>query len=93
MSDATLTESLGVMRRVMRNCGCTKWARIIEGAILPERPAEPALPRFNVLWEFEDGHDPLERLRFFCSLAMSARDRLDAEPFFDALARPEAAGE
>ena len=27
--------------------------------------------------------DPLERLRFFCSLAMSGQDWLDVEPFFD----------
>lgn len=27
--------------------------------------------------------DPVERLRFFCSLAMDARDWFDAEPFFD----------
>lgn len=29
--------------------------------------------------------DPLERLRFFCSLAMNGQDWLDVEPFFDAL--------
>lgn len=29
--------------------------------------------------------DPLERLRFYCSLAMSGQDWLDVEPFFDAL--------
>src|SRR5690606_7914957 len=29
--------------------------------------------------------DPIERLRFYCSLAMSGQDWLDAEPFFDAL--------
>jgi hypothetical protein len=28
---------------------------------------------------------PLERLRFFCSLAMNGQDWLDVEPFFDAL--------
>jgi len=27
--------------------------------------------------------DPLERLRFFCSLAMDEQDWLDVEPFFD----------
>ena len=26
---------------------------------------------------------PLERLRFFCSLAMKPQDWLDVEPFFD----------
>lgn len=29
--------------------------------------------------------DPIERLRFFCSIAMRAQDWLDVEPFFDAL--------
>lgn len=29
---------------------------------------------------------PLERLRFFCSLAMSGQDWLDVEPFFDDVA-------
>jgi hypothetical protein len=27
--------------------------------------------------------DPLERLRFFCSLAMDGQDWIDVEPFFD----------
>lgn len=31
-----------------------------------------------------EGQDPLERLRFFCSLAMSGQDRLDVESLFDA---------
>lgn len=35
---------------------------------------------------------PLERLRFFCSLAMSGQDWLDVEPLFDAIeGRPAAA--
>jgi hypothetical protein len=29
--------------------------------------------------------DPVERLRFFCSLAMTGQDWIDVEPFFDAL--------
>ena len=32
-----------------------------------------------------EGLSPLERLRFFCSLAMSGQDWLDVEPFFAAL--------
>jgi hypothetical protein len=41
-----------------------------------------ALKKF---YEFggEDEKDPLERLRFFCSLAMKGQDWLDVEPFFD----------
>lgn len=34
----------------------------------------------------ENEHDPLERLRFFCSLAMNGQDWLDVEPFFDDVA-------
>ena len=30
-----------------------------------------------------DECDPIERLRFFCSLAMNAQDWIDVEPLFD----------
>lgn len=43
------------------------------------------LERFNELMA-DDQETPLERLRFFCSLAMNGQDWLDVEPFFDALA-------
>jgi hypothetical protein len=33
----------------------------------------------------QDETDPVERLRFFCSLAMKGQDWLDVEPFFDAI--------
>lgn len=33
--------------------------------------------------------DPVERLRFFCSLAMNGQDWLDVEQFFDALRRQQ----
>lgn len=33
--------------------------------------------------------DPLERLRFFCSLAMSGQDWLDVEQFFEPLRQPQ----
>jgi hypothetical protein len=36
-----------------------------------------------------DEPDPIERLRFFCSLAMAGQDWLDAEPFFDALTQAQ----
>lgn len=32
-----------------------------------------------------EAEDPIERLRFFCSIAMSGQDWLDSEPFFDAV--------
>lgn len=38
------------------------------------------------LFDSLDGNqetDPLERLKFFCSLAMNGQDWLDVEPFFD----------
>lgn len=58
---------------------------------LPEG-REPALKRFQEI-EVECGAElqdetPLERLRFFCSLAMNGQDWLDVEPFFDALSAP-----
>src|SRR5262249_29710026 len=57
-------------------------------------PPATALQKFKMAEEYEPlvdddpglaNESPLERLRFFCSLAMSGRDWLDAEPFFDAL--------
>jgi dsDNA-binding SOS-regulon protein len=49
--------------------------------------AEPvsALTRYNEIAEdVETTCNALERLRIFCSLAMTKEDWLDAEPFFDA---------
>jgi len=51
----------------------------------PVAQAETTKQKFDRLWEFEPGYDPVEALRFFCSLAMSGRDWLDVEPLFDAL--------
>jgi hypothetical protein len=45
---------------------------------------EPALSRFTDSGGYEE-QDPVERLRFFCSLAMKGQDWLDVEPFFDAI--------
>ncbi|TSP11474.1 hypothetical protein [Cupriavidus campinensis] len=36
----------------------------------------------------EEESSPVERLRFFCSLAMDGQDWIDVEPFFDALPAP-----
>jgi hypothetical protein len=33
----------------------------------------------------DDEPCPVERLRFFCSIAMTPQDWLDVEPFFDAV--------
>jgi hypothetical protein len=59
-----------------------------------KRQAEPvpALTRYNeTIAETGDADmgGPLERLRFFCSLAMSGQDWLHCEPFFDALEQAE----
>lgn len=44
--------------------------------------ARTALELFKECGGHEE-NDPVERLRFFCSLAMSGQDWLDVEPFFD----------
>jgi hypothetical protein len=48
---------------------------------------ERALDRYNEHMSDAEELDPVERLRFFCSLAMNGRDWLDVEQFFDALAQ------
>ena len=45
---------------------------------------ETALHHFNKCNGWEET-DPLERLRFFCSCAMTGQNWLDAEQFFDAI--------
>lgn len=59
----------------------------------PAAPArQPALERFNEFVLDEDGPlSPVERLRAFCSFAMSGQDWIDVEPFFDALTAAPAA--
>lgn len=42
-----------------------------------------ALDRYNEFMEPDELIEPIEKLRFFCSLAMSNQDWLDVEPFFD----------
>lgn len=44
--------------------------------------ARTTLERFRECGGNEEP-DPVERLRFFCSLAMSGQDWLDVEAFFD----------
>ena len=51
----------------------------------PPAEAQPALQEYNECMKSEDDVSPLERLRFFCSLAMNGQDWCDSEPFFDAL--------
>jgi hypothetical protein len=52
----------------------------------PEK--RPALEVYNEIAATDDPGSPLERLRFFCSLAMRPQDWLDVEPFFDSLREP-----
>lgn len=47
-------------------------------------PKDTALSRFTDADGFTEG-DPIERLRFFCSLAMDGQDWIDVEPFFSAV--------
>jgi hypothetical protein len=54
-------------------------------AIALNAPAGAAKARFDALAPIEDC-SPIERLRLFCSLAMSGQDWLDSESFFAALA-------
>ena len=46
---------------------------------------ETAKQRYDRFMEPGEEPDPIERLRFFCSLAMNGQDWLDVEPFFRAL--------
>ncbi|MBY4947046.1 hypothetical protein K6V92_10490 [Cupriavidus respiraculi] len=50
-----------------------------------EKQAETAKQRYDESGCAQEETSPLDRLRFFCSLAMTCQDWLDAEPFFDAL--------
>jgi len=51
-----------------------------------------ALARYRAAMDGEHEVDPIERLRFYCSLAMGAQDWLDSEPFFDDLASCQGEG-
>lgn len=51
-------------------------------------PQSTALQRYKECSAADDGDDPVECLRFFCSLAMNAQDWEDVEQFFDAIKPP-----
>lgn len=60
-------------------------------AAAPEAPQQSPKRYETALAGFKECHgneeeNPLERLRFFCSLAMDGQDWLDAEQFFDDVA-------
>jgi hypothetical protein len=70
----------------------TKTLDALDAALAePERYPEkgPALTVYNEIAATDDPGSPLERLRFFCSIAMRPQDWLDVAPFFDAVAEPE----
>lgn len=67
-----------------------KWQALTKHLAGVGVPAKTALVRFNEC-EGDKEPDPLERLRFFCSLAMNGQDWLDVEQFFDAV-RPRGVG-
>lgn len=54
-------------------------------AIEADRLRGTAKQRYDSVMEGSTEADPIERLRFYCSLAMSGQDWIDVEPFFDAL--------
>lgn len=44
---------------------------------------EPAIRGYQRFMDEDEETDPVERLRFFCSIAMNGQDWLDVEKFFD----------
>lgn len=48
--------------------------------------SKSALQRFVECGGYEE-EDPIERLRFFCSLSMSGQDWIDVEQFIDDIKR------
>jgi hypothetical protein len=44
-----------------------------------------SLEHYNSIMEECDEHDPIERLRFFLSIALTGQDWLDVEQFIDSV--------
>jgi hypothetical protein len=61
------------------------WNRALAAAPQPDTQKISAQRRYEESCIEQDTPDPLERLRFFCSLAMNADDWLDSGPLFDAV--------
>lgn len=55
---------------------------------LPTIPKETAKQRYDKFMVEGEEEPPVERLRFFCSLALNGQDWIDVEPFFDAITLP-----
>ena len=77
---SALRESLETIARVSNDPAIVACAK---HALMPN-PALGVCAKAR-FYEFGGGEepDPLERLRFFCSLAMHGQDWIDVEPFFD----------
>lgn len=61
-------------------------AQLVESELLEKLKAqEPALVRYNKHMNGEIEPDPVERLRFFLSLALTGQNWLDVEKFLDDL--------
>lgn len=79
----------GLMRQTLRpqdKKTVLQFARAIESAVLEKLKAqEPALVRYNKHMNGEVEPDPVERLRFFLSLALTGQNWFDVEKFLDDL--------
>jgi hypothetical protein len=62
-----------------------QWKPVYFAAPTPERAEKSAKQQYDASGCAEEEPDPIERLRFFCSLAMNGQDWIDVEPFFDAI--------
>jgi len=79
-----LTEWYGVMRGWEEFLGDNE--KIVE---LYTHPAKtPAKQRYDDCMKDCDEPNPIERLRFFLSCALTGQDWLDVEPFIDAITHP-----
>lgn len=59
---------------------------ILRDAIEADRQRGNAKQRYDeIMKDDTEEPDPIEDLRFYCSMAMSGQDWLDVEPFFDRL--------
>lgn len=59
------------------------FVRVLASGVMASKPT--ALERFNRDPDLLANESPLERLRYFLSLALNGQDWLDVEPFLDAL--------
>ncbi len=77
--------------RELRTDAARMFVKQERAALSREPSVQTAKQRYDEC--MRDGEEPsaIERLRFFCSLAMNGQDWIDVEPFFDALNQPSGA--